>query len=583
MADLELSTIRHSAAHIMAAAVQKLWPDAKFDIGPATEDGFYYDFDMEHRLVTEDLKQIETLMRKMIGHKIPFVRTEVTRDEAQQLFSARGQEYKLSRLADIPEDGVISLYTCGDFVDLCRGPHVENSAQIGAVKLLGIAGSYFRGDEKNKMLQRIYGTAFATKEELDGYLRQVEEAKKRDHRKLGTEMELFSTHEEIGPGLICWHPMGARIRNTIESFWKDAHYKNGYELVFTPHVGRANLWETSGHLGFYRENMYSEMDIDGDPYYVKPMNCPFHIEIYKTRPRSYRDLPCRWAELGTVYRYEKAGVLHGLMRVRGFTQDDAHIICTTEQVEDEIREVIRFSMYMWKCFGFKDVKAYLSTRPAKAVGAPEKWEQATAALRKAVEAEKMVCEVDEGGGAFYGPKIDLKVKDAIGREWQTSTIQFDFNLPERFHLEYVGQDGLRHQPYMVHRALLGSLERFFGILIEHYAGAFPTWLAPEQVRVLTISEKFADYAHEVEKQLRQAGLRTSCDCGPDPIGAKIKTAGNLRTPYLLVIGEKECTDGTVAVSVRDRSKGNGKYYVKGDVLPLAEFLSRIQKEIDEKA
>ncbi len=583
MADIELSTIRHSAAHIMAAAVQKLWPDAKFDIGPATADGFYYDFDMEHRLVTEDLKQLETIMRKMIGQKVPFVRSEVSRDEAQKLFEAKGQEYKLSRLADIPEDGIISLYTCGDFVDLCRGPHVENSSQIGAVKLLGIAGSYFRGDEKNKMLQRIYGTAFPSKEELDAYLHQVEEAKKRDHRKLGTEMELFSTHDEIGPGLICWHPMGARIRNTIESFWKDAHYKNGYELVFTPHVGRANLWETSGHLGFYRENMYSQMDIDGDPYYVKPMNCPFHIEIYKTKPRSYRDLPCRWAELGTVYRYEKAGVLHGLMRVRGFTQDDAHIICTTEQVEDEIREVIRFSMYMWKCFGFKDVKAYLSTRPAKAVGAPEKWAQATEALRKAVEAEHMQCEVDEGGGAFYGPKIDLKVKDAIGREWQTSTIQFDFNLPERFHLEYIGQDGLRHQPYMVHRALLGSLERFFGILIEHYAGAFPTWLAPEQVRVLTISEKYTDYAKEVEKKLRQAGLRTSIDCGADPIGAKVKTAGLLRTPYLLVIGEKEVADNTVAVSVRDRSKGNGKYYVKGDVISVDEFLTRIQKEIADMA
>ena len=377
--------------------------------------------------------------------------------------------------------------------------------------------------------------------------------------------------------------MGARIRNTIETFWRDAHYKNGYELVYTPHVGRANLWETSGHLGFYKENMYSSMDIDGDPYYVKPMNCPFHIEIYKTKPRSYRELPCRWAEFGTVYRYEKAGVLHGLMRVRGFTQDDAHIICTPEQIMDEIREVIRFSMYIWKCFGFKEVKAYLSTRPAKAVGAQEKWDQATEALLAAIKAEGMDYEVDEGGGAFYGPKIDLKVKDAIGREWQTSTIQFDFNLPERFNLEYVGADGLRHQPYMVHRALLGSLERFFGILVEHYAGAFPTWLAPEQVRVLSISEKFSDYAKQVEAQLRQAGLRTSVDVAADPIGAKIKAAGLLRTPYLLVVGEKEVADGTVAVSIRDRAKGNGKYYQKDAVMTVSDFLARIQKEIEEKA
>ena len=396
-------------------------------------------------------------------------------------------------------------------------------------------------------------------------------------------MELFSTHDEIGPGLISWHPMGSRIRNVIETFWRDAHYKNGYELVYTPHVGRANLWETSGHLGFYKENMYSSMDIDGDPYYVKPMNCPFHIMIYKTKPRSYRELPCRWAEFGTVYRYEKAGVLHGLMRVRGFTQDDAHIICTPEQIMDEIREVIRFSMYIWKCFGFKEVKAYLSTRPAKAVGAPEKWAKATEALLEAIKAEGMTYQVDEGGGAFYGPKIDLKIKDAIGREWQTSTIQFDFNLPERFNLEYIGADGQRHQPFMVHRALLGSLERFFGILVEHYAGAFPTWLAPEQVRVLPISEKFFDYAKEIEMKLRGLNIRTTSDLSPSPIGAKVKAAGILRVPYLLVVGEKEQTDGTVAISVRDRSKGGGKYYVKGDVVPLEEFIANIRKEIEDKA
>ena len=579
----ELQKLRHSAAHIMAAAVQKIYPDAKFDIGPGTDEGFYYDFDMEHRLVPDDFKEIEKEMKKMIGRHLPFERMEVSREEARKFFEERGQTFKLSRLDDIPEGEVVSLYKVGDFTDLCRGPHIENTSQIGAIKLMSIAGSYFRGNEKNPMLQRIYGTAFATKEELQEYLTRIEEAKKRDHRKIGQELELFSTHEEIGPGLICWHPNGARIRHEIETFWKQAHYENGYELVYTPHVGRAFLWQTSGHLDFYRDGMYSSMDIDGDPYYVKPMNCPFHIMIYKERPRSYRDLPARWAELGTVYRYENSGSLHGLMRVRGFTQDDAHIICAQEQIEDEIREVLRFSMFMWKSFGFKDIKAYLATKPAKAVGDDASWQKALVSLEKAVKAEGIQCEVDEGGGAFYGPKIDLKIKDALGREWQTSTIQFDFNLPERFNLEYVGQDGQRHQPFMVHRALLGSLERFFGILIEHYAGAFPTWLAPEQVRVLSISEKYADYAKQVEAQLRQAGLRTSVDVAADPIGAKIKAAGLLRTPYLLVVGEKEVADGTVAVSVRDRAKGNGKYYQKDAVMTVSDFLARIQKEIDEKS
>ncbi|MCK5802109.1 MAG: threonine--tRNA ligase [Lentisphaeria bacterium] len=575
MPEYDLKTRRHSAAHVMAAAVQKLFPDAKFDIGPATDDGFYYDFDMEHRLSPEDLKKIEKAMKKLLGRKLPFVCRELDRAEAQALFADRGQEFKLERLADIPDGDTITVYECGDFVDLCRGPHVEHTAQIGAVKLLSIAGSYFRGDEKNKMLQRIYGTAFASKPELAAYLAGIEEAKKRDHRRLSTELELYSTHEEIGAGLVCWHPRGARIRHTIESFWKDAHYANGYELLYTPHVGRSTLWETSGHLDFYREGMYSPMQIDDNDYYVKPMNCPFHIMIYKNRPRSYRELPLRWAELGTVYRYEKAGVLHGLLRVRGFTQDDAHIICTPEQIEDEIIETLRFSLSMWKSFGFKDVKAYLATRPEKAVGEQSRWDQALVSLEKAVSKAGLECEVDEGGGAFYGPKIDLKIKDALGREWQTTTIQFDFNLPERFDMTYVGTDGKRHRPYMVHRALLGSLERFFGILVEHHAGAFPTWLAPEQARVLPISDRFMEYADEVASELKAVGVIASVDRESDTIGAKIRRARNQRIPYMLVVGEKEMETGEVAV----RSRANGDE----GTLSREQFSTRICAEIESKA
>ncbi|MBR3649115.1 MAG: threonine--tRNA ligase [Victivallales bacterium] len=575
MSEIDLSTMRHSAAHVMAAAIQKLYPEAKFDIGPSTEDGFYYDVDLPKRLVPEDLKEIEKVMKKMLGQRLPFTRKEVSREEAKALFEAKGQTFKLSRLEDIPEGETVSLYYTGDdYVDLCRGPHVEHTGQIGAVKLLSLAGSYFRGNEKNPMLQRIYGTAFESKEALQEYLTRIEEAKKRDHRKIGAEMELFSTHEEIGPGLVCWHPMGARIRHVLETFWKEAHYEHGYELMYTPHVGRALLWQTSGHLDFYREGMYANMEIDGDPYYVKPMNCPFHIMIYKTRPRSYRELPARWAELGTVYRYEKAGVLHGLMRVRGFTQDDAHIICTPEQIEDEIREVLRFSMYMWKCFGFKDVKAYLATRPAKAVGDDNMWAQAMHSLENAVKAEGVDCEVDEGGGAFYGPKIDLKIKDALGREWQTSTIQFDFNLPERFDMTYVGADGQKHRPYMVHRALLGSLERFFGILIEHYAGKFPLWLAPEQVRILPISEKFTDYARDLEAKLHAKHIRCSVDVEADPIGGKIRRGRDMRIPYLLVVGEREAAAGEVAVRSRDKGEEGA--------MKFEDVLARLEKEIEEK-
>ncbi|MBR7104958.1 MAG: threonine--tRNA ligase [Lentisphaeria bacterium] len=572
MSEYSLETIRHSAAHVMASAVKQLYPDAKFDIGPATENGFYYDFDMEHRLVAEDLKQIEKAMKKIIGRKIPFEKIEVSREEAVEMLA--GQTYKLERLADIPEGEAITFYKHGDYFDLCRGPHVEHTGNIGAVKLLNVAGSYFRGDEKNPMLQRIYGTAFASEEELQNYIRQQEEAAKRDHRKLGTELDLFGFSDAVGPGLVLWHPKGALIRHLIETYWKAEHYQNGYELLYTPHIGQSNLWETSGHLGFYREGMYSPMEIDEKDYYVKPMNCPFHIEVYQSRLRSYRELPLRWAELGTVYRYEKSGSLHGLMRVRGFTQDDSHIICTPESIEDEIAEVLRFSLHINRAFGFKDIKAYLSTRPEKAVGEPERWETAIVSLRKAVEKCGLECDVDEGGGAFYGPKIDLKLRDAIGREWQTTTIQFDFNLPERFDMTYIGEDGKKHRPYMVHRALLGSLERFFGILVEHYAGAFPLWLAPEQARILPVSDIQIEAAKAFCSELRKKGFRVGVDAQAASLGAKIRSARQERVPYLLVLGEKEAAEGTV--SVRTRQEG------ELGTMNLEKLAEKMQVEVDNK-
>ncbi len=571
---MDVNVIRHSAAHVMAAAVKQLYGDVKFDIGPATENGFYYDFDMEHRLTPEDLKTIEKTMRKMLGRKLPFERFELTREEAEKMLAEAGQTYKLQRLADIPEGSVISFYRTGDFVDLCRGPHVEHTGEIGAIKLLSIAGSYFKGDEKNPMLQRIYGTAFETEQELKDYLFRLEEAAKRDHRKLGQELDLFSFSDSVGPGLVLWHPNGAFIRNAFETFWRAEHYANGYDLLYTPHIGQSILWETSGHLGFYRENMYSAMEIDEKDYFVKPMNCPFHIEVYRSKLRSYRELPLRWAELGTVYRYEKSGVLHGLLRVRGFTQDDAHIICTPEQIEDEIAEVLRFSLSIWKVFGFKEIKPYLATRPAKAVGEPERWEKALKSLENAVKKAGLECEVDEGGGAFYGPKIDLKVRDAIGREWQTTTIQFDFNLPERFDMTYIGEDGKKHRPYMVHRALFGSIERFFGILVEHYAGAFPLWLAPEQGRILPISEKHLDYAFAVAKELKAKGLRIGVDERAASIGAKIKDARNKRVNYLLVVGDEEVAGNKLAV--RNRREG------ELGAMSVDELAEKMLREVADK-
>jgi len=574
MPEIDLETMRHSAAHLMAAAVAQLYPGVRFDIGPATAEGFYYDFDLEHRFAPEDLPVIEAKIGELIQQKLPFVRREVSRVEAEQFFRQRSQNYKLERLADIPEGAVITLYECGEFLDLCVGPHVEHSGQVGAVKLLSIAGSYYRGKETNPMLQRLYGTAFASKKELSAYLQGLEEAKKRDHRKLGKELDLFSVSEQVGPGLILWHPKGGRVRHLIENFWREEHYAHGYELLYSPHIGRAELWETSGHLGFYRESMYAPMEIEGNPYYVKPMNCPFHIQVYKNRSRSYRELPLRWAELGTVYRFEKGGVLHGLLRVRGFTQDDAHVICTPEQIESEICEVLRFSLSMWRAFGFQEIKAYLATRPQKAVGEPARWEQAQKSLENAVRQEGLACEVDVGGGAFYGPKIDLKIKDALGREWQTTTIQFDFNMPERFDMTYVASDGQRHRPYMVHRALLGSLERFFGILIEHYAGAFPTWLAPEQVRVLPVSDDFIAYARDVAAQLQAKQLRVMVDQQSETIGAKIRSARQERVPYMLIVGGREVEKAEV--SVRSRREG------ELGACALSAFVEKILAEIQEK-
>ncbi len=570
-----LSKIRHSMSHVMAEAVLEMFPSAQIAIGPSIENGFYYDFDLPRQLVTEDLEEITSRMRAIIAENKPFVRTVVSRQEAQKMFAS--QTYKLELINAIPEDEEVSLYSVGNFTDLCRGPHVESSKELkaDAFKLMSIAGAYWRGKETNPMLTRIYGTAWTNAKELRLYMQHLEDVEKRDHRKLGKDLDLFSLHEEAGPGLVYWHPMGARIRQAIESFWRDEHYANGYEMVYTPHIGKAWLWETSGHLGFYKEGMYPPMELDKSDYYAKPMNCPFHIMIYNNSKHSYRDLPFRWAELGTVYRYEKAGAMHGLMRVRGFTQDDAHLFVTPEQMQEEILEVLRFSLHMLKSFGFTDIQAYLSTMPEKAVGDPSRWADATEALREAIVAEGLSYEVDEGGGAFYGPKIDLKVKDAIGREWQLSTVQFDFNMPERFNMTFVDRDGVEKRPYMIHRALLGSLERFFGVLIEHYAGAFPPWLSPEQIKVIPVGENFFDYAKELEKRLRKEGFRVSADLGDDRMNAKIRHAQQLKIPYMVIIGEREAEGDLVSVRYRSGKQENG--------LTTDAFIASVKATIASKA
>jgi threonyl-tRNA synthetase len=544
-----LEVLRHSASHIMAQAVRRLFPDAKLAIGPAIENGFYYDFDLPEPLKLEDLARIEAEMAKIVAADLPFERYELSKGEALERFRAAGEKYK-AELVEGLEDGTISFYRQGDFDDLCRGPHLPSTGRLKAYKLMSIAGAYWRGDSSREMLQRIYGVAFATKAGLEEYLKFLEEAARRDHRKLGKELDLFSIDDQIGGGLVLWHPKGARVRQEIEQFWKEEHYKNGYELVYTPHVGRSTLWETSGHLGFYSENMYAPMDIEGQQYYAKPMNCPFHIAIYKSRGRSYRELPFRWAELGTVYRYEKSGVLHGLMRVRGFTQDDAHIFCRPDQMPEEIERTLNFCLKLIRSFGFNDFKLYLATKPADSVGEPERWEAATAALQAAIDKVGLPSEIDEGGGAFYGPKIDLKIKDALGREWQCSTIQFDFNMSERFGLTYKGSDGADHRPYMIHRALLGSIERFFGVLLEHYEGAFPTWLAPVQAMVLPVTPDYLEYARTVMEDLRKVGIRAELDSRNEKIGYRIREVRLQKIPYWLVVGEREAREGVVAVSSR---------------------------------
>lgn len=562
-----LLRIRHSASHVMAQAVLEKFPEAKLAIGPAIETGFYYDFDLPRPLTPEDLAEIEARMREIIAEGYDFVYQEIDEAEARRLFA--DQPYKLELIEGIlaggvDEDGnpteerpVLSIYRHGPFVDLCRGPHVANTREINpdAVKLLNVAGAYWRGDERRPMLQRIYGTAWETPEDLQAYLAWREEVERRDHRRLIKELDLISFHEEGGAGLAYWHPKGGRIRQIIEDHWRARHREGGYEIVYTPHIGRAQLWERSGHLNFYKENMYAPIDIEGVQYYLKPMNCPFHILIYKSRTRSYRDLPLRWAELGTVYRFERSGVLHGLLRVRGFTQDDAHIFCTPEQIEDEILGVLDFSLSLLRDFGFEDYQIELSVRdprtPEKYAGRDEMWEQAERSLVKALEARNLPYKRMEGEAVFYGPKIDIKIKDALGRAWQCTTIQFDFNVPERFDLTFRDRDGQERRPYMVHRALLGSMERFFGVLVEHYGGAFPVWLAPVQAVVIPIADRHVDYAWEVARRLKAAGLRVEVNDSPERMQAKIRDAQVEKIPYMLVVGDREMQNGEVNLRRRD--------------------------------
>ncbi len=568
-----LERLRHSAAHIMAEAVLELFPEAKLGIGPPIDTGFYYDFQLPRSLTTEDLPVIEEKMRARVASDVPFVHDEISKEEARTLFAE--QPYKLELIDDIA-DPKVGLYKHGSFVDLCQGPHVERTGQVRAFKLMNVAGAYWRGSERNPMLQRIYGALFETEEELQSHLEQIEEAFRRDHRRLGRELDLFSFHEEYGPGLVYWHPKGGRMRTIIEDFWRQEHYRAGYELVYSPHLGKSTLWQTSGHLDFYAENMYSPMDVDGQDYYVKPMNCPFHIQIYKSALRSYRELPIRLAELGTVYRYERSGVLHGLMRVRGFTQDDAHIFCRPDQVKDEIARAVEFMRFFFRCFGFEEFHVYLSTRDegGKYAGSLEDWDMATNVLREVIRERELPHDVDEGGAVFYGPKIDVKLLDTLGREWQLTTVQFDFNLPERFDVTYIGEDGREHRPFMVHRALLGAIERFFGVLIEHYAGAFPLWLAPVQAVVIPIADRHVEYARKVAEALREAGLRADVDERGERMQAKIRDAQLQKVAYMLVVGDREAEAGAVAVRLRGGEDLGAR--------PLAEVIERMRQETAEK-
>ena len=541
--------MRHSAAHVMADAVVQLFPEAKVAIGPPTADGFYYDFDVERPFTPEDLERIEALMLETIKSNAPFVREELSRESAQSMFST--QPFKQEIIDDLPDETTLSIYRHGEFTDLCQGPHVASAGEIAAVKLLHTAGAYWRGDENRPMLQRIYGTAFESQAELDAHLERLAEAERRDHRTLSRQLNLFTIHDEIGPGLIVWQPKGGVIRSIIENYWRDIHYRRDYKIVYSPHIGRARLWETSGHLDFYRDSMYAPMEIDDQEYFLKPMNCPFHIQIYRSALRSYRELPLRIAELGTVYRYERSGVLHGATRVRGFTQDDAHIFCLPDQVPSEVGGVLDMTFEIMAAFGFDDYDIMLSTRPEKYVGETEMWEHATESLRQALVERGLEYGIDDGGGAFYGPKIDINITDALGRAWQCTTVQFDFNLPERFGLVYQDEQGNRVQPYMVHRAILGSLERFFGVLVEHYAGAFPLWLAPVQAVVIPIADRHNEYAEQVAGQLRDAGFRVEVDDRGERMNQKIRQAQLQKTPYMLVVGDREADANAAAVRTRD--------------------------------
>jgi len=545
--DEQLQRMRHSVAHVMAGAVLSIFPDAKFGIGPAIENGFYYDFELPRSLNPDDLPLIEARMAEIIAANVPFVKQEVDKQEARRLFA--DQPYKLELIDEIPDEKV-SFYRQGSFVDLCRGPHVGSTGEIGPFKLVGIAGAYWRGDEHRPMLQRIYGVAFETKEALVAHLKKLEAAASSDHRKLGRELDLFSIHEEAGPGLVHWHPKGAAIRRVIEDFWKDEHTKRGYDIVYTPHLAKLDLWKASGHWEFYRDYLYSPMEVEGQEYIVKPMNCLGHILIYKTKLRSYRELPLRYAELGTVYRYERSGVLHGLSRVRGFTQDDAHIFCRFDQLEDEVVGVLDLARFMVDTFGFTNYQMLLSTRPEKYAGTIQVWEEAIKTLSQALARLEFAYDIDPGEGVFYGPKIDIKFKDALGRGWQGPTIQVDFNLPQRFNVTYIGEDGQEHLVAMVHRTVLGSMERFLASLIEHYGGAFPVWLAPVQVVVIPVADRHLDYAYKLEAELKSEGVRIRVDARSERVNLKIRQAQLDKIPYMLVVGDKEVASSTVSVRLR---------------------------------
>ncbi len=566
---------RHTASHIMAQAVQALYPDARLTIGPAIEDGFYYDFDTHTTFQPDDLARIEARMRDIIAKDAPLQRQEIGRSEAIAIFKARSEKYKVTLIEELPGDERISVYHQGDFVDLCRGPHLPSTGKLKAFKLLSVAGAYWRGDERNPMLQRIYGTAFPDQAQLDEFLRLREEAEKRDHRRLGRELDLFSVPEALGGGLVLWHPKGATVRRVIEDFWRAEHLKRDYQLVYSPHIARAHLWETSGHLSFYREGMYGPIMIEEEEYRLKPMNCPFHVLIYKSQVRSYRELPIRYCELGTVYRYERSGVLHGLLRVRGFTQDDAHLICTPDQIGDEVKRVLDFTIFMMNAFDYHDFTAALSVRSegdvSKYMGSDEQWQLAERSLSEALESRGVSYTREPGEAVFYGPKIDIKLKDSIGRYWQGPTIQFDFNIPQRFRMEYMAADGERHTPLMIHRVVLGSLERFMGGLVEHYAGAFPVWLAPVQARVLPIADRHHDYARQVGARLRESGVRVEVDDRKATTRAKIRDGEVEKLPYLLIVGDREAESG--AVSVRQHGKGDlGSQ-------PLEEFIGHLIAEL----